>query len=131
MLTDEQKSRAVELKGEMGTSAGRAAVVALKRDVRRAGATARELAAVLGVHETTLCRWERELRAVRGRKPPTQKSLSGGGSSFRMVKVAAPETGAVTLRPTCTGVRVAHGPSGLVIDGLDVETLVVLLQRMS
>ena len=29
------------------------------------------------------------------------------------------------------GLRVAHAPSGLVIDGLDVETLAALLRRMA
>jgi hypothetical protein len=29
------------------------------------------------------------------------------------------------------GLRVAHAPSGLVVDGLDVEALAVLLKRMS
>jgi len=29
------------------------------------------------------------------------------------------------------GLRVAHPPSGLVVEGLDVETLTALLRRMS
>jgi hypothetical protein len=33
--------------------------------------------------------------------------------------------------PTDRNLRVAHAPSGLVIDGLDVETLAALLRRMS
>jgi len=131
MLTDAHKLKAVGLKGELTTAAGRAAVVELKKEVQRTGATARELAAALGVHESTLCRWEREVRAPRGRGRPTQESSSGGGSGFRMVRVAPAETGAVTAQPASFGLRVAHAPSGLVIDGLDVETLAALLRRLS
>ena len=52
-----------------------------------------------------------------------------------MVRVAASDTTAAlgTTVPVSTvgGLRVAHAPSGLVIDGLDVESLAALLQRMS
>ena len=41
-----------------------------------------------------------------------------------MPTVAAVPSGARNL-------RVAHAPSGLVVDGLDVETLAALLRRMS
>ncbi len=73
MMTDEQKSRVVELKVAIAATAGtlsgapgevRGAVVELKRDVHRGGTTARELAKELGVHESTLCRWEREVREL-------------------------------------------------------------------
>lgn len=134
MLTEEQKAKAVELKAEMATKAGRAAVVELKKEVRRGGATARELATVLGLHESTLCRWEREVRASGGAK--RRKRQSGQGESmFRVVQVAAPERRSVQSAcapgPSGGSLRAAHTPSGLVIDGLDVETLVVLLQRVS
>lgn len=56
---------------------------------------------------------------------------------FREVQVAAADTtrvklgsGAVTM-PVGRSLRVAHAPSGLVIDGLDVETLAQLLGRLS
>lgn len=64
-MTDEQKSKVAELKAAIAASAPtsggaprevRRAVVGLKRELRREGTTARELAAALGLHETTLCR---------------------------------------------------------------------------
>lgn len=135
MLTEEQKSKAVELKAEVATVVGRAAVVELKGDVRRGGGTARELARVLGVHESTLCRWEREVRAARGQKRRRQEGSSQDDSKFRLVKIAAPERPsapcAPAMGPAGARLRVAHAPSGLVIEGLDVEALVKLLQRMS
>lgn len=139
MMTDGQKSRAMELKARIATTSGmlsgapvevREEVVGLKQEVQRGGTTARELAKVLGLHESTLCRWEREVRTLDG-----QKTRGRAASSFRMVKVAAAETrsaGHVAgLMSSGGGLRVAHAPSGLVIDGLDVESLAVLLQRMS
>jgi hypothetical protein len=135
MLTDEQRSKAEELRGEVATAAGRAAVVELKKEVQRGGGTARELAGVLGVHETTLCRWEREVRARGGQKRRGREASSGGAASFRAVTLRAPDTrfapGAPGLMPVVGGLRVAHAPSGLVIDGLDVESLAELLRRMS
>lgn len=135
MLTDKQRSKAVELKGEVATAAGRAAVVELKKEVQRGGATARELAAALGVHETTLCRWEREARARGGQKGRHREAPSGGASSFRAVTLRAPDTrvglGAPAPMPVVGGLRVAHAPSGLVVDGLDIESLAELLRRLS
>jgi hypothetical protein len=143
MMTDEQKSKVAELKAAITASvptAGgapqpvRVAALALKRELRRSGTTARALAAALGVHETTLCRWGRAPEASRAPKAPAK---SGRGGGFRMVEVTgpdrAPAKGAVGLAsvPVPRGLRVAHGPSGLVVDGLDVETLAVLLRRMS
>lgn len=133
MLTEELRLKVVELKAEVGTRAGRAAVVELKRDVRAGGGTARELARELGVHESTLCRWEREVRAARGRK--VREASSQGESRFRLVKVAASKTESATGTPTAGpeggGLRVAHAPSGMLIEGLDLDGLVALLQRMS
>lgn len=140
MMTEEQRSRASELAAAIGTTVTTGAgtppevrdeAVALKREVRRDGTTARELAAVLGVHESTLCRWERDALASRG--PAT---MSGGRSAgFRMVQLAAPAVtptmGAPASTSTVRGLRVAHAPSGLVVDGLDVESLAVLLRRLS
>lgn len=51
--------------------------------------------------------------------------------------MAAPDTTAAKLvagvvtKPAGRSLRVAHAPSGLVIDGLDVQTLAELLRRMS
>jgi hypothetical protein len=148
MMTDEQKSRAAELKSAIAavtTADGaprwvRVAAVSLKGELRRTGTTARELAGALGVHESTLCRWEREVGGgavtargeVGGRGAPKSR---GHAARFRMVEVttatATPREAvpSVTLAPR--GLRVAHAPSGLVVDGLDVETLAALLRRMS
>jgi hypothetical protein len=143
MMTDEQQSKVAELKaaitGSTSTAGGaphevRVAVLALKRELRRSGTTARALAAALGVHETTLCRWERAPEARRGSKVP---SKSGRGGSFRMVQLTGPDRtlardAAVSAAvPMPRGLRVAHAPSGLVVDGLDVETLAALLRRMA
>jgi hypothetical protein len=156
MMTDEQKSRVAELKSAIaaGTTAEgapravRVAAVSLKGELRRTGTTARELAGALGVHESTLCRWEREVgggvRARgevggggkrRGRGAPKRR---GHAARFRMVEVttaSAPPTtrreGVPSVAIAPRGLRVAHAPSGLVVDGLDVETLAALLRRMS
>jgi hypothetical protein len=145
MMTDEQRSKVAELKAAIAAStptAGgapqevRAAALALKRELRRGGTTARVLAAALGIHETTLCRWEHDRGASRGPEVRA-KCGDGRGASFREVRVAAPEAtpAQVVSRAVTTSrgpsLRVAHAPSGLVIDGLDVETLTELLRRMS
>ena len=144
MMTDEQKSKALELKEEIAKTAGmlcgapvevREAVVELKRQLQRDGTTARELAAVLGVHESTLCRWERDVRALRPQKRHARSASYGAASSFRMVTVtgrdARPAELAPASKPAAGSLRVAHAPSGLVVDGLDVESLAALLRRMS
>jgi hypothetical protein len=139
MMTDEQRSTVAELKAAIAASvptAGgaplevRVAVLALKRELRRSGMTARALAAALGVHETTLCRWE---QAPAARRTPKVPGKSGRGGSFRMVQLTGPDrtpgrSAAVSMPRS---LRVAHAPSGLVIDGLDVETLAALLRRMA
>jgi DNA-binding transcriptional regulator YiaG len=142
MMTDEQKSKVAELKAVIAATGPtregapqevRVAAMALKRDLRRTGTTARVLAAALGVHESTLCRWERDEGAESGRAAPTKKGRGRRGS-FRMVKVTTPvATPRVTPTSSATahGLRAAHAPSGLVIDGLDVETLAALLRRLS
>jgi hypothetical protein len=38
---------------------------------------------------------------------------------------------AAVSSPASRGLRVAHAPSGIVVDGLDVETLAALLRRLS
>lgn len=145
MMTDEQRSKVAELKAAIEASTPttggappevRVAVLALKRELSREGTTARVLAAALGVHESTLCRWEHDGGASR--RPKVRASRGRGrGASFREVHVTAPDTTparvvsrAVTT-PMARSLRVAHAPSGLVIDGLDVEMLAELLGRMS
>jgi|HubBroStandDraft_6_1064221.scaffolds.fasta_scaffold49932_3 hypothetical protein len=158
MMTDEQKSKVAELKSVIaaGTTAEgaprevRVAAVSLKGELRRTGTTARALAGALGVHESTLCRWEREVgggRVVaargevggrgkrRGRAAPKSRVRA---ARFRMVEVttatvtpATPTTAAPSVTLAGRGLRVAHAPSGLVVDGLDVETLAALLRRVS
>jgi len=145
MMTDEQRSKVAALKAEIAASTSRtggaprevrSAVLALKRELRREGTTARVLAAALGIHETTLCRWEHDRGARHGLEV---KALGGRGHSarFREVQVAVPDAptaklvaGTVTT-PMVRSLRVAHAPSGLVIEGLDVATLAELLGRMA
>ena len=173
MMTDEQKSAVAELKRAIAAAARkdgapqevRVVVVSLKRELRRTGTTARELATELGVHESTLCRWEREVGseigvaarstvAARGAAKAREKTADrrsrrrgragpkreGRAARFRMVEVTpAPSTTTAaaaaavetSAKLTASSLRVAHAPSGLVVDGLDVETLAVLLRRMS
>jgi hypothetical protein len=145
MMTDEQRSKVAELKAAIAASTPttggaprevRSAALALKRELRREGTTARELAAALGLHETTLCRWEHDQEASRG---PQVRAKRGRGqsASFRQVHVAAPDApaakrvGAAVTTPMGRSLRVAHAPSGLVIDGLDLETLAELMRRLS
>jgi len=148
MMTDDQTSRAMELKAQIAATARtpmgapaevREAVVVLKRELRVAGTTARELAATLGLHETTLCRWEREHMQRRPARTTSQRRGGALASSFRVVQLTAPETMSgksmsaqvQTSAAPSRGLRVAHPPSGLVVEGLDVETLAALLRRMS
>lgn len=135
MLTQELKSRALVLKAEIATKEGRAAVVELKAEVQQSGATARELASVLGVHESTLCRWGREVGVSgrRGRRSSVARP-DQAESKFRLVAVAAETAStsrALVSGPPRPSLRAVHAPSGLVIEGLDVETVAALLQRMS
>lgn len=145
MMTDEQRSKAAELKAAIAASAPtsggapqevRRAVLALKRELRREGTTARVLAAALGIHETTLCRWEHDRGTSRGPEERT-KRFRGRSRAFREVHVTAPDATSAQVvaragtAPMARGLRVAHAPSGLVIDGLDVEMLAELLRRMS
>ena len=149
MMTDEQKSKVAELRsaitasGPANTGAPhevRAAVLVLKAELRQAGTTARELAKGLGIHETTLCRWQQEGDA---RHEPavaakaSKRGRGGGSAGFRVVHVRASDGRATRVAsvavtaPPPRSLRVAHAPSGLVIDGLDVESLAALLRRMS
>lgn len=145
MMTDEQRAKAAKLKAAIDASvptAGgaprevRMAALALKRELRQEGTTARVLAAALGVHETTLCRWEHD-RGARGEPEEHAERGRGHSASFREVHVAATDgalaklVGRAETAPMDRSLRVAHAPSGLVIDGLDVQTLAELLRRMS
>jgi hypothetical protein len=151
MMTGDQKSRVAALKAQIAATVGagtplkiRAAVVALKQELRGDGITARALAASVGVHESTLCGWERA--AVTRQEPMVTtgarvaRKARRRGAGFRRVEIAAAAATTTSAVPSSLfqapmtstrGLRVAHGPSGLVIDGLDVETLAVLLTRMS
>ena len=148
MMTDEQKSKVAELKAALASTAAtpsgappevRKAVLSLKHELREGGTPARKLAELLRIHETTLCRWERQ-EATRSetKMVATSPTLATGEreglASFRVVQVATPSPG--VRRPVPSGLsgrglRVAHAPSGLVVDGLDVETLAALLRRLS
>jgi hypothetical protein len=138
MMTEEQQAKVTALKEAIAATAAtsggasrevRQRVVGLKKELRQGGTTARALAAALGLHETTLCRWEREAQASGGRAERTGLAASG----FRRVQVAAPEPRPVAAAqaPVSSGLRVAHGPSGLIIDGLDIEALATLVRRLS
>src|SRR5262249_14482371 len=120
----------------------RKAVLSLKQELREGGTTARKLAALLRIHEKTLCRWEREEATRSGAKvvatsPTFATGEREGLASFRVGQVATPSPAA--RMPATSGLsglsgrglRVAHAPSGLVVDGLDVETLAALLRRLS
>lgn len=147
-MTDDQMSEALALKVKIAATAAeptgtpkevRQAVLVLKKQVRRNGTMARELAAVVGIHETTLSRWGRESRETQSNstRARSQRREDARASGFRVVQLAAPETKSATTASSqapatpSRGLRVAHAPSGLVIDGLDVETLATLLRRMS
>jgi DNA-binding transcriptional regulator YiaG len=148
-MTADQKSRVAELKAEIvatATGAGtplkvRAATVALKQELRRGGVTARAVASALGVPESTLCQWER--RTVTRRAPAVTAKARERSAGFRMVQVAAATSTSMSAPssslaspvrasiPSARGLRIVHAPSGLVVDGLDVEMLAALLKRMT
>ena len=147
MMTDEQRSRVAKLKAAIAASdrktggapqAVRGAVLVLRQELRAVGTPARALAVMLGVHETTLCRWGRESETEPLTRPatPTSSGAHGprgrrGDAGFRVVQVSAQARSAALVSPTAGGLRVAHAPSGIVVDGLDVETLAALLRRLS
>jgi DNA-binding transcriptional regulator YiaG len=144
MMTGEQQSRVTELKATVAATVAtrqgtpeevRVAVVALRRELQRGGVTASSFAASLGVHVSTLCRWELDVGRREAAAPEATRRQRAPGAGFRRVEVAAPTAltpvGVSSVKQAARGLRVAHAPSGLVIDGLDVETLAALLQRMS
>lgn len=134
-MTDDQRLKVTELRAAIAATAQskegapmavRAAVLTLRDQMRRDGITARVLAEAVGVHESTLCRWA---------KGGTRATKPRGGGAFRVVRVAdaAPTVAPMSMAPASSarGLRVAHAPSGLVVDGLDVDTLAALLRKMS
>jgi len=144
-MTEEQASKVAELRavivGALATREGvppkvRRAAVALKREMCELGSTARPVAVALGVSASTLIRWERDEGADDGPSATTEKT-HGTDSGFRVVTVASPRESEATStatpvsKPMTPRLRVTHAASGLVVDGLDVETLVALLRRMS
>ena len=148
-MTGEQMSKVAALKVEIAATAGagttltlRTAVLALKQELRRDGVTARDLAKAIGVHESTLCGWERQRGTPR--EPAVPRRARKRSAGFRVVQLAeasatskeAPPCSSSSLAvrastPSAHGLRVVHAPSGLVVDGLDVEMLAALLKRMT
>jgi hypothetical protein len=144
MMTEEQRSRVAELRETVAATVAtrqgtpeevRVAVVALRRELQREGTTAGALAAELGVHVSTLCRWERDVGSGEVAAFSAKARRRSGSAGFRRVEVAAATAltpvGASSEKQVARGLRVAHAPSGLVVDGLDVESLAALLRRLS
>jgi hypothetical protein len=148
MMTGDQMSKVAALKLEIAATAGagtpvtvRTAVLALKQELRRDGVTARDLAKAIGVHESTLCGWERQRGTLR--EAAVARRARKRGAGFRVVQIAEatatskeapPSSTSLSVRastPSAYGLRVVHAPSGLVVDGLDVEMLAALLKRMT
>jgi hypothetical protein len=111
-----------ELRAAISATADYRNAGGVPRDIRRrvlahvaeqkaAGLSARVTAATLGVHQTTLFRWAREERpsTVAFREVVVAESVAGRGGPLRAV----------------------HAASGLVIEGLDVETLAALLGKFA
>jgi transposase-like protein len=114
-----------ELRAAISATADRRNAGGVPPDVRRralahmaeqksAGIGVRVTAVSLGVHETTLYRWARDARR--------------SDVTFREVVVA--DRGG-PLRAVHGPLRAVHAASGLVIEGLDVETLAALLARLA
>lgn len=129
MMTEQQRAKAAVLRSAVVAAAGTAtgtplaardAAIALARDVAASGGTAQELAATIGVHPSTLSGWKRDA-AVR----------HAATSRFREVRVESAAPVVRSVAPAPRALRVAHAPSGLVIDGLDVETLAALLRSLA
>lgn len=95
-------------------------VVDFVREQQGKGRSAKAVYDGLGVHQTTFSRWSRAL-------PPRRTPKTDVTSKFRAVRVTLP---AAPPAPVTT-LRVSHPASGLVLEGVDVETLVTLLARLS
>jgi transposase len=81
-----------------------------RREREREGASLRQVAAELGVSEASLARW------ARGREEPV--------GQFRAIEVVAEP-----VRPVSA--VVVHGPRGLRIEGLSLQELAALIERLS
>ena len=148
MMTEEQQSKVTKVKAAVAASGAtregaprevQAAAIGLKRELKQAGVTGGAVATMLGVHVSTLVRWEkavgRDVEAAEAARTKRRRRDVG----FRRVEVADSTPAALVPasesaprgKLVARGRRVAHAPSGLVIDGLDVETLAALLRRMA
>lgn len=144
MITEATRSKIAELRAMIaatastatGTARGtRSAAVELKRRAGDEGMTAPALARALGVHVRTLYRWEWEVRGEGrgGRKRSLRQSAPEG---FRAVQVVgslalSSEGPSAPVKVAHASLRVAHAGSGLIIEGLDVESLATLMRRLS
>lgn len=150
MMTGAQRAKAKRLRAAIAATAAtkdgaprdvRQEAITLRKEVQQEGTTACTLAAALGVHPTTLYRWEREegaqessaldvfqrVQVVASAEP---RALPPAEAS--MVPVMSARAASPKLRGEgASGLRVVHVPSGLMIEGLDIEALVVLLRRMT
>ncbi len=88
----------------------RQAAAGYHREREREGASLRQVAAELGVSDASLVRWSRERREPE--------------PLFRAIKVVAEPAGR-------TSAVVVHGPRGLRIEGLTVDELASLIERLS
>ncbi len=118
-MKSEQRARqlreALERADRSGTGrpypeALRAAAVDYQREREREGASLRAVAAELGLSDATLARWSR--------RPPESPVV------FRAIEVVAEPA-------ERRDAIVVHGPRGLRIEGLSVEALARLIERLS
>ena len=79
---------------------------------REQGATCEQLAAELGVPANTLLRWSHAF---------AKSTSNADAGAFRRVQLADARARAMTL----------HGPCGLRVEGLDLDTLVALWKRLA
>jgi hypothetical protein len=97
----------------------RHAVIAFAQQQRAQGMSLAPVAESLGLSPLTLTRWLER---------PTQASAM---ALFRPVSLAAVEpVSAVVVRPSGPAL-VVHGPAGLRIEGLDLDTLTQLVRRLA
>jgi hypothetical protein len=70
-----------------------------------------------------------------GEDARTQRGIPhGAGRGGDLDTMSAPSSSSSPVRastPLAHGLRIVHSPSGLVVDGLDVEMLAALLKRMT
>ncbi|MEZ4297012.1 MAG: hypothetical protein R3B70_18750 [Polyangiaceae bacterium] len=91
----------------------RRAANAYRREREREGASVRQVASELGVSGPSLMRWGRQLEEA--------------GGEFRAIEVVAER-----VEPASpAGTVVVYGPRGLRIEGLCLEELAALIERLS